>query len=903
MATVFISALSLFAQKNSQKTPQKEKPEEIFTEAFQAFEFNVLNIDDQAEISAQEMNPAITESSRIYVQNGQLYSNGQRFKIFGLNISDIPAKRMADATAKNLAQRGFNAVRFYNIDSDAEGTLVKKLTNGTRITDYSRLDEFDYFVAQLKRYGVYLDIPLMAERVYEEADGFPEGTSNLSDYKTIQTLAFFNETAKYIQKDWIIQFLNHVNPYTKYAYKDEPAVAVIEVMTKTGLMNSYFNNGFANCTDNLWIGLENKWNKWLKERGETFASMEEKYNYAEPTQNSLVTSKSSFKLNSYQGAKAKVSKKDGIHTITIKTAGSDAGDLSYSTGKLTFTSDETYTISFSAKAAVPCNISVTLNQNHAPWQALGFGANISLEEDWKTYTFKVVGVKADTNARLSLGNMGLLEGNKITFRDFIIVKGGGVENIREGLTAGRIHFPTYEEFSSLPDNIVNQDFRKLVTDFLYETETAYWKELVNFIKKENKAKCLLMGTQIDNAPYGTQDIFDIVDTQAVFNEAVETVIPEGVDYEVAPDMYYIRNSSLAREADGSVLTRTAAKRVYGKPFSVSAIDHPYPNQYAAEMYPIWSVYACLQDWDCIWFSSADSIPLNVEERSRISSLDDNLRNPVKAAASPVCARIFRNSLIKPANSSVYLNFSEDAERTLISVKRTPGLLNYPETKKFAYETGLVYKIGIAWNGKSPNGGLNIEEMTADINQIRRNIGDLRLGLLSDNGQVYWNPAIGVFAATYLNAYVFVGDNKAVNQYRRSANALPVDQYNFTPLDGWACVAIARKSETTDLGFLASWSGNTMENLHIYGHPESVSEEIMDFFLECREDVNLTTNNHLGISPAMTMGANAAIETPYEWTFTWLLPNGKEDTEQDREELTNLWYTEKGSKSLWFKVRK
>lgn len=903
MAAVMLSALSLFAQKNSQKNQTKEKTDEIFTEASDAFEFNVLNIDDQAVVSAQELNSAITESSRIYVQNGQLYSSGERFKIFGLNISDIPSKRMADATAKNLAQRGFNAVRFYNIDSDEDGTLVKKLANGTRITDYSRLDEFDYFVAQLKRYGIYLDIPLMAERVYEEADGFPEGTDNFSDYKTIQTLAFFNDTAKYIQKDWIIQFLNHVNPYTKYAYKDEPALAILEVMTKTGLMNSYFNNGYAGCSDNIWIGLENKWNKWLKERGETFASMEEKYNYAEPTQNSLVTAKSSFKLNSYQGAKAKVTKKDGVHTITIKTAGSDAGDLSYSTGKLSFTTDETYTISFSAKADNPCSVSVTLNQNHAPWQALGFGASINLEEDWKTYTFKVVGIKTDTNARLSIGNMGLLEGNKITFRDFTIVKGGGVENIREGLRAGRIHLPTYEEFASLPDNIVNQDFKKLVTDFLYETETAYWKELVDFIKTENRARCLLMGTQCDYAPYGTQDIFDIVDTQAVFNEAVQTEIPEGVDYEVAPDMYYIRNSSIAREADGSVLTRTAAKRVYGKPFSVSAIDHPYPNQYAAEMYPVWSVYACLQDWDCIWFSSADSIPLNADERNLISSLDDNLRNPVKAAAAPVCARIFRNSLIKPANSSVYLNLSEEAERALISTKKTPGLLNYADEKKFSYETGLVYKIGIAWNGKTPNGGMNIEEMNSEVAQIKKTLGDSRQGLVSDNGQVYWNPAIGVFAATYLNAYVFVGDKDSVNQYRRSANALAVDQYNFTPLDGWACIAIARKSETTDIGFLASWSGNTMENLHVYGHPESVSEELTDFYLECREDVNLTTNNHFGYAPVLTMGANAALETPYEWTFTWLLSNGKEDTEQDREEITNLWYTEKGSGSLWFKVRK
>lgn len=903
MTAVFVSALSLFAQKNSQKNHQKEITDEIFTEASEAFEFNVLNIDEQAVVSAQEMNSAITENSRIYVQNGQLYSNGQRFKIFGLNISDIPTRRMADATAKNLAQRGFNAVRFYNIDSDAEGTLVKKLTNGTRITDYSRLDEFDYFVAQLKRYGIYLDIPLMAERVYEEADGFPKGTSALSDYKSIQTLAFFNDTAKFIQKDWIIQFLNHVNPYTKYAYKDEPALAVIEVMTKTGLMNSYFNNGLAGCTDNIWIGLENKWNKWLKERGETFASMEEKYNYAEPSQNSLVTSKSSFKVNSYQGAKAKVSKKDGIHTITIKTAGKDAGDISYSTGKLSFTSDETYTISFSAKAANPCNVSVTLNQNHAPWQALGFGASINLEEDWKTFTFKVLGVKTDTNARLSIGNMGLLEGNKITFRDFIIVKGGGVDNIREGLRSGRIHFPTYEEFAALPDNIVNQDFRKLVTDFLYETETAYWKELSDFIKKENRARCLLMGTQCDYAPYGTQEIFDIVDTQAVFNDAVNTVIPEGVDYKEALDMYYVKNSSLAGEADGNVLTRTAAKRVYGKPFSVSAIDHPYPNQYAAEMYPMWSVYACLQDWDCIWFSSADSIPLNTEERNRISSPDDNLRNPVKAASAPVCARIFRNSLIKPAFSSVYMNLSDEAERVLISQKKTIGLPVCAEEKNFAYETGLVYKIGIAWNGKTPLGGMNIDEMSVDIAQIKKNISDIHLGLLSDNGQVYWNPGIGVFAATYLNAYVFIGDSKGVNQYRKSSNSLVIDQYNFTPLDGWACVAIARKSETTDLGFLASWSGNTMENLHVYGHTESVSDELKDFFLECRENVNLTTNKNLGFSPAMTMGAYAAIETPYEWTFTWLLPNGKEDTDQDREEITNLWYTDKGSKSLWFKVKK
>jgi hypothetical protein len=45
--------------------------------------------------------------------------------------------------------------------------------------------------------------------------------------------------------------------------------------------------------------------------------------------------------------------------------------------------------------------------------------------------------------------------------------------------------------------------------------------------------------------------------------------------------------------------------VAGKPYTVSEVNHPFPNEYACEGIPILAAYAALHDWDGIfWYTLA-----------------------------------------------------------------------------------------------------------------------------------------------------------------------------------------------------------------------------------------------------------------------------------------------------------
>lgn len=48
------------------------------------------------------------------------------------------------------------------------------------------------------------------------------------------------------------------------------------------------------------------------------------------------------------------------------------------------------------------------------------------------------------------------------------------------------------------------------------------------------------------------------------------------------------------------LTRSAFA---GKPFLVSEVNHPRPNEFLSEMIPILAAYSAFQDWDGVFFYS------------------------------------------------------------------------------------------------------------------------------------------------------------------------------------------------------------------------------------------------------------------------------------------------------------
>ena len=174
------------------------------------------------------------------VKDGHLAQpDGRRFRIWGINATGkaaLPAPSAAPIIATRLAALGINCVRFHFLDK--VGTLIATDRNDTRAFDPQALDRLDFFVAELKKRGIYSDLNLNVYRTYKPGDG-------VRDCEALgigKGATYFDERLIELQREYARQLLTHVNTCTRLAYRDDPAVAVVEFVNENSLVESWTQN-------------------------------------------------------------------------------------------------------------------------------------------------------------------------------------------------------------------------------------------------------------------------------------------------------------------------------------------------------------------------------------------------------------------------------------------------------------------------------------------------------------------------------------------------------------------------------------------------------------------------------------------------------------------------------------
>ena len=150
-------------------------------------------------------------------------------------------KQDIDAFAAAVARQGYNMLRLQAVDRFLIGwkryAEPRKSMGETGIPqkvedipfDAGCVDRFDYLLACLKKHGVYVNLDIMTGgKGYTASDG-----SNPSD-RSFRVQLFFNpEYRKHweVAMEWL---MSHRNPYTGIALKDDPALAILEPVQRTG---------------------------------------------------------------------------------------------------------------------------------------------------------------------------------------------------------------------------------------------------------------------------------------------------------------------------------------------------------------------------------------------------------------------------------------------------------------------------------------------------------------------------------------------------------------------------------------------------------------------------------------------------------------------------------------------
>ncbi|MDR3699192.1 MAG: hypothetical protein P4L56_06120 [Candidatus Sulfopaludibacter sp.] len=200
----------------------------------------------------------------IRIRNGHFVKpDGRRIRFWGVHFTDwsrgsveIPPKEDMPMWAATLARYGVNLVRLHFLDLPSPRGIVDASGNDSRSFDPQQLDRLDFEISEFKKRGIYVDLNLNVGRSYKAGDG-------VQDFDKIQWgkgLTLYDPRLIELEKEYAQKLLTHVNPYTKTAYRDEPAIAIVEILNENGL---YL--GFRAPTPYYDDELTRLYNTWLQQ--------------------------------------------------------------------------------------------------------------------------------------------------------------------------------------------------------------------------------------------------------------------------------------------------------------------------------------------------------------------------------------------------------------------------------------------------------------------------------------------------------------------------------------------------------------------------------------------------------------------------------------------------------------
>lgn len=212
-----------------------------------------------------------TDGARLFFEN----KKDADFRVFGNNLcfaANYPTRENAERLADTFARIGYNSVRFHHYDRDL---VVQSSPDGLEF-NAENLDRLDYLMAKMKERGIYITTDLYVSRGIKKGILEPEFEAALekagpvsSSSGTLKAMFFLSEKAEKNFQAFAANLLNHVNPYTKLAWKDDPAL----------LSLSLVNENTIEATVNAdTLPLYNaRFEKWLKEKPEEVSGGDRKY--------------------------------------------------------------------------------------------------------------------------------------------------------------------------------------------------------------------------------------------------------------------------------------------------------------------------------------------------------------------------------------------------------------------------------------------------------------------------------------------------------------------------------------------------------------------------------------------------------------------------------------------------
>lgn len=195
------------------------------------------------------------------------FPDGRRARFIGTNVGGTdcaPDKKDASVIAARLAKYGVNMLRLHAMDG-RWGPLIRSDSPTSQELDAAALDRMDYFIAELKKRGIYIYMDLLDYRQFRTADGVAHADEFTHNWQgSMKGASIFDARMIELQKDFATRLLTHRNPYTGLRYADDPAIAVVETTNENSIFYFFTMSGLS--LPYYRDVLTRRWNQWLIER-------------------------------------------------------------------------------------------------------------------------------------------------------------------------------------------------------------------------------------------------------------------------------------------------------------------------------------------------------------------------------------------------------------------------------------------------------------------------------------------------------------------------------------------------------------------------------------------------------------------------------------------------------------
>jgi len=276
---------------------------------------------------------------------------------------------------------------------------------------------------------------------------------------------------------------------------------------------------------------------------------------------------------------------------------------------------------------------------------LGLSAQLETTPEWRPFRFTFLARADDDNARITL--TGLTPG-RYQLAD-VSLRPGGIVGLEKDSRLEDDSVSVMQRARTHFTPAARADF----ADFLRETERRYWDGMFRYLKDELHVRPPVSGTQLSYSPVHVQAGLDYIDAHAYWHH------PHFPGRPWDRSNWYVNNKALVNQPGGT-LSSLAARRVSGMPFTVSEYNHPAPNEYAAEGFPMIAAVAAFQAWDGVFpFAYCHNTQF---EPQKIGSYFDVVSHSTKLVHMPACAAMLVRGHVAPGAKLVEAPLSAAAER-------------------------------------------------------------------------------------------------------------------------------------------------------------------------------------------------------------------------------------------------